>query len=134
MALVTRLATAHIDASTAMFQPALSGDKIAGEDIDPVAPCYLAADGKYYMCNGTAAGVTARVAGWSFKRVKLGQPMDLCPGLGTVASYGSGLTPGAILFLATTKGRLDTVATTGDAVGVAQVLEDGGYIRFTRLI
>lgn len=134
MALVTRAATAHIDASTGMFAPPLSGDLVAGEALDAVAPCYLAADGKYYMCNGTAAGVTARVAGWTPKKYKIGATIDLIQGLGVVASYGSGLTPGAILFLATTAGRLDTVATTGDAVGVAQVLHDGSWIRFTRII
>jgi hypothetical protein len=134
MALVTRLATAHIDASTAMFQPTLSGDMIAGEELDPVSPVYLNTDGKYYMADGTAANNKAVIAGWTYKKVRIGQALDLCPGLGTVASYGSGLTPGAKLFLAATKGRLDTVATTGDAVGIAQVLHDGASIRFTRLI
>jgi hypothetical protein len=32
------------------------------------------------------------------------------------------LTPGDILYIGTTKGRLDTAATTGDATGVAQVI------------
>ena len=134
MALVTRLPGAHIDASTGMLMPTLSGDKYAGEALDAVAPCYLATDGKYYMCDGTAANVKAKVAGWTPKAYKNGDVIDLIQGIGFVASYGSGLTPGAILYLATTKGRLDTAATTGDAVGVAQVLEDGAMIRATRLI
>lgn len=134
MALVARLATAHIDTSTGMFAPPISGDAIAGEALDAVAPCYLHTDGKYYMCNGALADNKAVVAGWTPKAYPINGVIDLIQGIGVRASYGSGLTPGAKLYLAATKGRLDTAPTTGDAVGVAQVMHDGGGIRLTRII
>ncbi len=135
MALVTRAATAHIDTNTAMFDAQISGDTEAGEALDVCAPCYLATDGKYYMADGTAANVKAVVAGWTPRAYVLGERgVTLLAGVGLRMSYGSGLTPGAKLYLGATKGRLDTVATTGDAVGVAQVLHDGIHIRATRLI
>lgn len=134
MALVTRAANAHYDAGSAQLSKIISGDLVAGEAIDSCAPCYLATDGKVYMADGTAANVKAKVYGWSPRAYAIGQQMDLLPGEGVRFNYGTGLTPGAILYLATTKGRLDTAATTGDAVGVAQVCHDGTSIRSTRLI
>lgn len=134
MALVTRLPSADIDAGAAMLNPVLSGDLIAGEALDAVAPCYLAADGKYYMCDATTAGVKTRVAGWTPQAYKQNAVIDLVQGDGTTASYATGLTPGIPLYLASTKGRLDTAPGTGDAGPVAQVMHDGGRIRFTRLI
>lgn len=138
MTLVARSARAHLDGSTGMFNPPVCGDLEAGEALDACAPCYLATDGKVYMGDGTAANVKAVVLGWTPKAYAIGdRGVTLHQGLGQIyGSYvsGSALTPGAKLFLAATKGRLDTAATTGDAVGVAQVLSDGVSIRATRLI
>ena len=132
MALITRASTASIDASTAMFAPQITG-KIAGEDIDAAAPCYIAAaDGKAYMCDATAADAKAVLAGFSPRAAKAGEPITLFAA-GARFSYGSGLTPGAKLYIGATKGRLDGAATTGDAVGVAQVI-DTTDIRVTRMI
>jgi hypothetical protein len=122
MALVTRNTDASMDAVTGQFAPQKTG-LIAGEDIDPAAPCYIkAADGLVYMCDGTAADEKAKsFAGFSPRAAKSGQPVTLF-GVGARFSYGSGLTPGASLFVAATKGRLDTAATTGDWHGVAQCM------------
>lgn len=118
MALVTRSSDASIDTSTAMFAPQISG-LIAGADIDPVAPCYVkSSDGKVYMSDGTAAAEAANCYGFSPRTVKAGEPVTLF-GAGTRFRYGSGLTIGAVLYVGATAGRLDTAATTGDAVGVA---------------
>lgn len=118
MALVTRDANVSVDTSTAQFAPHIA-DLIAGADIDIAAPCYiLASDGKAYMSNGTAATEPAKCYGFSARAAKLGQPVSLY-GLGTRFRYATGLTPGANLFVGATAGRLDTAATTGDAVGVA---------------
>jgi hypothetical protein len=122
MALVTRAADASPDASTAQFAPQIP-DLIAGEAIDPVAPCRIdASDGMVYMSNGTAADANARVDGFSARKAAAGQPVTLL-GHGTRFRYAaSGLTPGARLYVGATAGRLDDGATTGDAVGVAKVI------------
>lgn len=131
MALVTRDAAASMDASTGMFAPQITG-LIAGEDIDAAAPCYIkAADGKAYMSNGTAANEAAKIDGFNPRgSVKTGQPVTLV-GKGARFRYGSALTPGARYFIGATAGRLDTAATTGDAVGVAAAI-NATDIRVTR--
>lgn len=132
MALVTIATDASFDTGTASRAPHLSGDLVAGEALLACAPCYIAAaDNKVYMCDGTAANEKARLAGFTPRAVAIGNPVDLF-GLGTRMRYAaSGLTPGAILFLAATPGRLDTAATIGDAVGVAQAVT-ATDIRVTR--
>lgn len=121
MALVTRAATAQMDVSTGQFAPQITG-LVAGEDLDAAAPCYIkSSDGKVYMSNGTAATEPAEVVGFTPRAAKSGQPVTLF-GKGTRFSYGSGLTPGDVYYIGATKGRLDTAATTGDAVGVAQAI------------
>jgi len=135
MALVTIATDAGVDAGTAAHAPHLAGDLVAGENILLMATCYIkASDGKVYMTNATAAGTeTTRLAGISPRAVVAGQAMTLI-GAGVRFRYASGsLTPGAILFLGATAGRLDTAATTGDAVGAAQAVTDTD-VRLTRLI
>lgn len=132
MALVTRSSDASVDATTAQLAAQITG-LIAGEDIDKCAPCYIkAADGLVYMFDGTAANEKARLAGFCPRAAKSGQPVTLF-GAGTRMHYGSALTPGAILYGAATKGRLDDAATVGDAVGIAQVIT-ATDIRVTRNI
>lgn len=121
MALVTRLATASMDVSTGMIAPQLTG-LIAGEDLDAVAPCYIkSSDGKVYMTNATAQNEAAEVVGFTPRAAKAGQPITLF-GDGTRFSYGSGLTPGNVLYAGATKGRLDDGPTLGDPFGVAEVV------------
>lgn len=131
MALIPRDAAAGVDASTAAVAPQITG-VIAGEDLDAAAPCYIHSDGKAYMCDATAADAKAVLAGFTPRAAKSGQPITLYS-VGTRMRYGSGLTPGAKLYLAATKGRLDSAATTGDSVGVAQVIS-ATDIRVTRSI
>lgn len=132
MALVTRDSRASMDASTGMLAPQITG-LIAGEDLDPAAPCYIkASDGKVYMSNGAAANEAAGFAGFTPRDVKAGEPVTLFS-LGTIFRYASGLTPGAKLFIAQTAGRLDTAATVGDAVGVARAIT-AELIQVTRVV
>jgi hypothetical protein len=132
MALVTVSSSAGPDISTAQFAPQIP-DLVAGQDLNVVAPCYIKqADGKVYMCDATAADEKAVLAGFTPRAVKSGQPVTLF-GLGTRFRYASGMTPGVKLYLGATAGRLDTAATTGDAVGVAQAVT-ATDIRVTRAI
>lgn len=122
MADITRDADASMDASTGMFAPQIT-DLIAGEDIDPAAPCYIkAADGKVWMCIGAAANEAAlSFAGFSPRAAKAGQAITLF-GAGARFGYGTGLTPGQKLYMSATKGRLADAASTGDWHGIAQVI------------
>ncbi len=119
MALVTRSANASLDANQA-FQ--IAAGLIAGEDLDIASPCYIkSADGLVYMSNGTAANEAAECVGFTARAVKAGQPVTLF-GPGSRFGYGASLSPGDLLYVGATAGRLDTAATTGDTVGVARVL------------
>lgn len=92
---------------------------LAGEALLTAAPCYIkASDGKVYMSNGTAANEAAKVHGWTGKSYAAGEPVTLWKE-NIIFEYGTGLTPGATLYIGTTAGRLDTAATVGDGVGVA---------------
>ena len=130
MALVTRATSASMDAATGMYAPQITG-LVAGEDLDVAAPCYIkTSDGKVYMSNGTAATEPAEIVGFTPRAVKSTQPVTLF-GKGTRFSYGTGLTIGDKLYIGATAGRLDTAATTGDALGVAQIIT-ATDIRITR--
>lgn len=126
MALVTIAADASVDGSTALTAPQISGELIAGEDLLACAPCYIKnADGLVYMSNGTAANEAAGFDGFTPRAYKAGQAVTLF-GVGTRFRYAAAgtLTPGARLFIGATAGRLDTAATTGDAVGPARCIND----------
>ena len=135
MALVTVSAVAGLDASSGMYAPQISDGLVAGADIgsasQAVTPCYIkGSDGKVYAADGTAADEKAILAGFAARFTKTGEPVTLF-GIGTKFEYGTGMTPGVKLFIGATAGRLDTAATTGDAVGVAQVVT-ATMIRVTR--
>lgn len=121
MALITRSTTASIDMVTARNAPQISG-LYAGEALDVCAPCYIkSSDGKVYMCNATADNEAAEFAGFTPRAVAADEPVTLY-GLGTRMKYGSSLTPGNILYLGATAGRLDSDMTTGDRLGIAIVV------------
>lgn len=132
MALVTRASTASMDAGTAMFAAQLAGDLIAGEALDAVAACYIkASDGKVYMSNGTALNEAAKFDGFTPRAYSAGEAVALYAAPARF-SYGSGLTPGADLYVAATAGRLDTAATTGGVRPVARAY-NATDIRCTRV-
>lgn len=132
MALLTRSTTASADANQIMYAPQVAGDLYAGEALDAAAPCYIKnSDGLVYMSNGTAATEPAGYDGTTPQAYAVGEAVTLhCFGR---YKYGTGLTPGAKYYIGATKGRLDTAATTGDAVGVARAINDTD-IRFTRAV
>ena len=137
MALVARSSLASFDGLTAIrngqMLPQLPGNPMrAGEALDPAAPCYIkTSDGKVYMSNGTAANEAAEVLGFTGKAYAVDEPVTLFRE-GTVIKYADGtLTPGNRYYIAGTAGRLDTAATTGAALGVAEAL-DASHLLVTR--
>lgn len=120
MSLVTRSANASMDVSQA--KQVLAGNIFAGEDLAVAAPCYIkSSDGYVYMCNATSANEAAEFVGFTARATKSGEPVTLF-GAGTRFRYGSSLTPGDVYYMGATAGRLDTAATTGDTLGLAQAV------------
>jgi len=141
MPLVPRSTKARVDTRSLQLAPEFGafpadegGSLIAGEALDKCAPCYIrASDGRVLMCNATSANEAAVLAGWTAKEYAAGQVVSLL-GPGVIMRYGDGaLARGSRLYLGATAGRLDSGTTTGDAVGVAQVI-NGFHIRTTRFI
>lgn len=122
MSLVTRDSDASIDASTAVHASQIPS-LVAGEALDPAAPCYIKeSDGKVYMSNATADNEAAQVDGFTAKSYASGAANVTLFGPGTRFHYGASLTPGDLFYVGATKGRLDDAATTGDTRGVALVV------------
>lgn len=124
MASVTRNTNQSIDANQA-FQVG-AGDLYAGEDL-VVGPCYIkGSDGKVYNSDGAASNEAAKFHGFTPKPYLLGEPVTLY-GQGTRLRFGSGMTPGATLYIAAATvyveaGNLDTATSTGDTKGTAYAI------------
>ena len=141
MALVARSPQADVDAVTAIEAgnkvPRLPGDPLkAGEDLDPVAPCYInSSDGKLYMTNGTADDEAAEVIGFTPMAYSAGEPVTLFRD-NTIFHYSDdfsadGVSPGDVLYPGATAGRLDTAASVGGIVPCAVVMSNE-HIMVTR--
>ncbi len=97
---------------------------ICGEDIDPCMPCYIkGSDGLVYKSNGTSANAAAKVRGWSAIAAKVAQNDAITLYTDVEFRYGSGMTPGTDLFLATTAGTLVDGATTGGTEPIGFVVD-----------
>ena len=127
MAHVTKVSTASIDAVSGAKIPAISG-LLAGENLDAVAPCYIGADGSVFMAkSGSSIGIIAtgsqvHYAGFTADSVLSGEPVSLF-GKGSRFNYGSGLTPGKLLFSGSVAGTLsDTQVLSGDIAPLAMVI------------
>lgn len=132
MALITRNTGVTVETISASRAPVIPSSLglTAGEALDGAAPCYIHTDGTVFMSNGTANNAAAAVHGWAAKAYAVGQPVTLM-GPGVLFEYGTGLTPGAVLYVGATKGRLDSGATTGDSAGCA-VCVSATHIKATR--
>lgn len=120
MALVTKSATASVDANSIDNSNRLSG-LLAGEAIAAFDLVRIHSDGTVMLCNATALNASAYVDGIAAGAADSGQPVTIFK-QGARIKYATGLTPAAILYAGATAGRLDTAATTGDATGVAKVV------------
>lgn len=102
--------------------------KYAGENITAGDVVYVASDSTLMKSNGTAANAAA-VGGWiAAGDAVAGDPLTAYRNVSFW--YGSGLTPGAPYYVATTAGGLDSAPTTGGTVVVARAI-DANRIQFT---
>lgn len=96
---------------------------VAGEAIAAGDACYIkAADGKVWLSTGAAANAAAKVRGYAATAASAGEAVSLYFGMNFY--YGSGLTPGADLYLsAATAGALADAATTGGTAPIGFVVD-----------
>jgi hypothetical protein len=73
------------------------------------------------MSNGTAVNEAARFMGMTARATAINEPVTLYR-IGARFRYGTGLTIGAQYFVGATAGRLDSAATTGGLVAVAEAI------------
>lgn len=131
MANITRDTKASVDASTAAVAEQISGSLIAAEDLPAAAACHINSDGEVVQSNGTANDADAHVDGFTPTDYKAGEPVTLY-GRGVRFHYGSGLTPGANLYLATADGLLSDAATTGGTKPIARVISATDIVVFDK--
>src|SRR5688572_16096059 len=76
---------------------------LAGEAVSAGDPCYIKADdGKVWRSIGTTANAAAKVDGWSAGAAASGEAVTLLTDVDFY--YGSGMTPGARLYISLTAG------------------------------
>jgi hypothetical protein len=93
--------------------------KLAGEAIAAGDLCYIKSDDKIWRSNGTSANAAAKCVGIAAKAADSGQPITIFRGVSF--NYGSGLTPGAQVYVSATAGALADAATTGGTAPVGFV-------------
>lgn len=94
---------------------------LAGEAITAGAPCYIKSDGKVWLSNGTAANAAAKVDGWAAAAAAVGEAVTLY--FDVNFRYGSGMTPGARIYLSATAGTIADAATTGGTAPIGFVID-----------
>lgn len=94
----------------------------AGEDIAAGDACYIHSNGTVMRSTGAAANAAAKVRGFAGIDAQAGDAITLFHGVNF--AYGSGLTPGADLFLSgTTPGGLVDAASTGGSAPIGFVID-----------
>jgi hypothetical protein len=107
-------------------------DILVGEDVAAGDACYIKSDGKVWKSTAVAAAAAAEVHGWAAHAAKVAQRQVVTLYFDVNFKYGSGLTPGAYLYLsAVTAGAIDTASSANQLKPVAVVI-DATRIRVTR--
>lgn len=120
MATITKVGTPSL--STVVPCPAhqiaglLTGEAIAAGDL-----VYIKSDGKIWKSDGSAADAEAQVRGMVLIATASGEAATIYHGV--TVRYGSGMTPGAKLFLSATDGLIDDAATTGGTAPIGFVVD-----------
>jgi hypothetical protein len=98
------------------FAGLLAGEAIAAGDL-----CYIKSDGKIWRSNGTAATAPAKFRGIALEACAVGEAVTIMHHV--TMRYGSGMTPGADLFVSATAGAIDDAATTGGTAPIGFVVD-----------
>ncbi len=121
MAAVAKSGTPSMSSLLNPANTQLSG-LLAGEAIAAFDACYINSDGKVYKATGAAANAAAKVRGYAPIAAAAGESVTLV--WDVRVRYGSGMTPGAQLYLSgTTAGGLDDAASTGGTAPIGYVVD-----------
>ena len=94
---------------------------VAGEALVAGDFVYIHSGGTVRKANGTAANAAAKYDGVVLQAAEIGDGVSVHQGV--TIHYGSGLTPGARYYLATTAGLLSDAPTTGGDVPCAKAID-----------
>lgn len=101
-----------------------------GEDIAAGDACYLKSDGKFWRSTAAAATAAAEVHGFAVEAALVAQRQSISLHTRVTLTYGSGLTPGAYLYLsASVAGGLDTASSANQLAPIGLVMPDGARVR-----
>lgn len=122
MAAIAKSGTPSVSTAVPGFEHMITG-LYAGEAIAAGDACYIkGSDGLVYRSDGTAVAAAAKVRGYAPVAAAVGEAVSLYHGVAW--NYGSGLTPGADVFLSSaTLGALSDVATTGGTAPIGFVID-----------
>lgn len=109
------LSTVQPPQNTVVGSGMKAGEAIAAGDL-----CYIASDGDANLCDSDAAA-TARCDGIAVREAANGEPVTLMRYV--ELHYGSSLTPGTLLYVGGTAGRLDDAPNAYGKTPVALVID-----------
>lgn len=120
MATITKVGTPSL-ASVLPPQNEQIPDLLAGEALAVGDLVYVKSDGKIWKSNGTSANAAAKCRGIVLQAAAVGDPVTVIHNVRL--RYGSGLTPGATLYVSATAGAIDDAATTGGTAPIGYVVD-----------
>lgn len=121
MAEITKVNTPSITTVLPASNDKISG-LLAGEALTVGAACYIKSDGKVWLSTGAAANAAAKVDGYCMVGAAAGDAVTLVWNVNV--QYGTGLTPGARVFLSgTVPGGLADAASTGGTAPIGFVVD-----------
>jgi hypothetical protein len=94
---------------------------LAGEAIAVGDACYIKSDGKIWRSTGAAANAAAKVDGFAAVAAPVGEAVTIVFDVNMY--YGSGMTPGARIYLSATAGAIADAATTGGTAPIGFVVD-----------
>jgi hypothetical protein len=94
---------------------------LAGAAISAGDPCYIASTGLVQRSIGTTADAAAKVDGWAAGAAASGEAVTLLTDV--EFHWGSGMTPGARMYLSLTAGTLSDATTAGGTGAVAKAID-----------
>lgn len=121
MAVIAKSGTPSLSSVVPPQNAVIGSGLRAGEAIAAGDLVYIAAAGTVMRSNGTAAGAAARCDGVAVKAAASGEAVDVYRNV--EMRYGSGMTPGARVYVQTTAGAMGDAATTGGTAPVGFVVD-----------
>lgn len=120
MAAVAKSGTPSISTDVPCHAHQITGLR-AGQALTVGDPCYIKSDGKVWRSIGTTADAAAKVDGWCLQTAALDEGVSLYSDVNI--RWGSGMTPGARMYLSLTAGTLSDAPTAGGVTACAMAID-----------